>query len=206
MRKLLTSNELETFKRWGVPVRYVRGEQRKRIFERDHHECQVCGSHEDLTVAHRFPYREGILRFGYTPDWLNRDENLVVACRNRCNRLVEDLTVPQDHPKTDGKVRLGSVERSLLEALAVEHRITVYNPDSASPEAYFRDWEGSIAGGLPRRTVPIVLRLEEKRYVFRRNEKRSLLSVDFYLTKRAKDDPRLDLKFLTKEGRDAEAE
>ena len=206
MRKLLTASELSTLKRWGVPVRYVRGEQRRRIFERDHQECQVCESREDLTVAHRFPYREGILKFGFTPEWLNRDENLVVACRNRCNKLVEDLTVPQDEPKAEGQVRLGNVERSLLKGLAKEHRITVDNPDSAYPEAYFRDWEGFVAGGLPRKTVPILLRLEEKGYVFRRNEKKSLLSADFYLTQKARDDPRLDLKFPTREEREVEAE
>ena len=149
MRKLLTRSELETFKRWGVPIRYVRGEQRKRIFERDHHECQVCEGQENLTVAHRFPYWEGILKFGYTPDWLNRDENLVVTCRRRCNAMVEDLTVEevQDEPEIEDKhkVRLGPLERSLLQDLAQLRKITLHDPDLAFPSISFVPWEDEDA-------------------------------------------------------------
>jgi len=73
-----------------VPVRYIRGKQRERIFERDKHRCRDCGNDRlrDLTVAHIVPYRDGILKGGFTPIFLNRDENLVVACRKGCNKEV----------------------------------------------------------------------------------------------------------------------
>ena len=89
-RKFLTPSELKVFKRWGVPVRYINGTQRRRIFTRDNYKCRRCGKSDirNLTVAHIVPYRDGILKRGYTPDYLNRDANLVVACRKGCNKLA----------------------------------------------------------------------------------------------------------------------
>lgn len=89
LQKYLTETELEVFRRWGVPVRYIRGKQRIRIFARDKNKCTVCGDTEDLTIAHLIPYRKGILKGKFTPEYLNRDENLVVACRIGCNKKVE---------------------------------------------------------------------------------------------------------------------
>jgi len=90
LRKFLTQSELKVFRRWGVPVRYIYGKQRRRIFERDKNKCRRCGNSDlrSLTVAHIIPYHDGVMKRGYTPDYLNRDANLVVACRKDCNKLA----------------------------------------------------------------------------------------------------------------------
>jgi len=89
LRKYLTDIELEVFQRWGVPVRYIRGKQKSRILKRDGNKCVVCGATKGLTMAHLIPYRKGILTGKFTPEYLNRDENIVTACRKVCNNKVE---------------------------------------------------------------------------------------------------------------------
>lgn len=48
---------------------------RRNVMKRDHHECQYCGAHSDLTLDHVIPKSRG---------GKDRWENLVTAC-NRCN-------------------------------------------------------------------------------------------------------------------------
>ncbi len=191
----------------------------------------------------------------------------MVTCRRRCNAVVEDLTAEEVRGerelKEKHKVRLGRLERSLLQDLAKFRKITLHNPDSAFPSISFVPWEDEDAWDVDeerevtplermaarlgiidaveaagfitqeeaedertslekemgtdrmavayddteeeiddewngaedrrfqRKMVPVFLRLEKKGYVFRRGGKTIRLSVDFYLTQKARDDPRL---------------
>ena len=51
---------------------------RERIFERDSHQCQYCGSKEDLTIDHIVPRSKGGDRWDAS--------NCTTACRP-CNQL-----------------------------------------------------------------------------------------------------------------------
>ncbi len=81
-RVFLTRAELDVFRRWGVPVRYIRG-WRAYLGET----CAFCGRAAE-TAAHKIPYRKGILEYHLTPTFLNRRRNLVATCRS-CNKKAE---------------------------------------------------------------------------------------------------------------------
>jgi 5-methylcytosine-specific restriction endonuclease McrA len=55
---------------------------RQNIFKRDSHQCQYCGTHEDLTLDHVMPKSRG-----GKSSW----DNLVTACRS-CNSKKGDYT------------------------------------------------------------------------------------------------------------------
>jgi hypothetical protein len=55
---------------------------RQNIFKRDNHQCQYCGTHEDLTLDHVMPKSRG-----GKSSW----DNLVTACRG-CNSKKGDFT------------------------------------------------------------------------------------------------------------------
>ena len=85
-RIFLNRTELDTFKIWGVPVRYIRTyytDWRKELGDR----CKFCGKLAEQ-VAHRIPYGKGILQHRLTPAYLHRRFNLVPVCRDH-NRRAE---------------------------------------------------------------------------------------------------------------------
>jgi hypothetical protein len=42
-----------------------------------------------VQAAHRIPFGLGVVNYGFTPDWLDRQENLGWACRSKCNSSLE---------------------------------------------------------------------------------------------------------------------
>ena len=81
----LTPSDHAAFCRWDVPRRNVRGKIEKGGA------CFVCGKPAPKCeghVSHRVPYRLGIKKYGLTPAWLNRPENLVWA-HITCNGHAE---------------------------------------------------------------------------------------------------------------------
>jgi len=86
-RVFLEEEEWKTYLR-RKPVRYVR----KKLLKIDKR-CEICGrvdSNENpIQAAHRVPFSKGIKRFAFTPDWLDRTENLGWACRKTCNSQME---------------------------------------------------------------------------------------------------------------------
>ena len=83
----LTETEWQTYLR-RRPVRYVRvkllGKEKK---------CEICGKPDSeenpVQAAHRIPFSKGVEKFAFTPDWLDRKENLGWACRRKCNQKME---------------------------------------------------------------------------------------------------------------------
>jgi hypothetical protein len=86
-RIFLTKEEWQTYRR-RKPVRYVR--DRVKSVPRA---CEVCGNtgneKNPIQAAHRVPFTLGVIIFGFTPDWLDRPENLAWACRTKCNKQLE---------------------------------------------------------------------------------------------------------------------
>ena len=60
---------------------------RQNIFKRDAHQCQYCGTHEDLTLDHVMPKSRG-----GKSSW----DNLVTACKS-CNSKKGDYTPDEAH-------------------------------------------------------------------------------------------------------------
>lgn len=86
-RVFLEEEEWKTYLR-RRPVRYVR----RHLLEVDK-KCEMCGQvgseSNPIQAAHKIPFSKGIERFGFTPDWLDRTENLGWACRKECNSKME---------------------------------------------------------------------------------------------------------------------
>lgn len=54
--------------------------------------CAACGREtnvSDLQASHLIPFIPGVVDWGLTPDWLDQQDNLVLAHRGKCNNLVE---------------------------------------------------------------------------------------------------------------------
>lgn len=93
-RVWLTVCEWETFRR-RVAVRFPQ-HLRKALEERDGLRCVVCGLDEQdgrprLQLAHRVPFKIGVVDWGLTPDWLDGKENLGLAHVGACNDRFELL-------------------------------------------------------------------------------------------------------------------
>lgn len=97
---------------------------RQNIFKRDNHECQYCGTTDDLTLDHVMPKSRG----GRT-SW----DNLVTACK-RCNSRKGDFTpdeaglfLPQKPYKPSFVMFLrdfsGTVDASWLPFLAKKEKV-----------------------------------------------------------------------------------
>ena len=86
-RIFLTKEEWQTYIR-RMPVRYIK-KKKKRL-------CQICGkpSSKDNSFesSHIIGFRIGIVSFGLTPDFLDRDENIVSAHKRLCNSKAEITT------------------------------------------------------------------------------------------------------------------
>ena len=86
-RIFLTKEEWETYIR-RMPVRYIR--KRKREI------CQICGKppskNNSFELSHIIGFKIGIVSFGLTPDFLDKDENIVSAHKRKCNSKAE-LTI-----------------------------------------------------------------------------------------------------------------
>lgn len=79
-RIFLTKEEQDTYKK-RAPVRYVK--HKKDVC------CVVCGGNDRLQNAHLIPFKNGVIKYGLTPDYLDRKENIVTACIGSCNKSVE---------------------------------------------------------------------------------------------------------------------
>ncbi|NES99281.1 MAG: HNH endonuclease [Sphaerospermopsis sp. SIO1G2] len=64
-------------RRWKTPP-----VNRREVLRRDHHSCQYCGTHKNLTLDHVIPRSKG-----GSHSW----DNVVTAC-SRCNSLKGDKT------------------------------------------------------------------------------------------------------------------
>ena len=83
-RMFLTEAEHSTYLR-RMPVRYVK--HKKSLL------CCVCGKpgtkESPIENAHKIGFRDGIVRYWLTPDYLDREENIASAHRGACNSAVE---------------------------------------------------------------------------------------------------------------------
>ena len=91
-RAWLTEAEWETYRR-RVAVRYPQN-LRPQVAERDGEACSVCGRFGDLDgkpiqLAHRVPFKIGVVDWGLTPDWLDGVDNLCLAHQGACNDQAE---------------------------------------------------------------------------------------------------------------------
>ena len=80
----LTKEEWQTYIK-RMPVRYIRKEKEEL--------CEICGKPESkdnkFNLSHKIGFYLGILNFGLTPDFVDRDENIITAHRKFCNREAE---------------------------------------------------------------------------------------------------------------------
>ncbi len=83
-RIFLTKEEWQTYIR-RMPVRYIK-KKKKEL-------CEICGepSSKDnpFESSHIIGFKIGIVSFGLTPDFLDRDENIVSAHKRLCNSEAE---------------------------------------------------------------------------------------------------------------------
>jgi hypothetical protein len=83
-RRFLDEAEWLTYCR-RKPVRYIR---RPRATT-----CWLCGlpgsPDNPLQSAHRIGFDVGVIDLGLTPEFLDSEENVVTACRRKCNRQSE---------------------------------------------------------------------------------------------------------------------
>lgn len=67
------------------PVRYIR-RPRARV-------CQLCGlsgsPENPLQSAHIIGFDVGVIDLGLTPEFLDSENNIVTACRRKCNKQSE---------------------------------------------------------------------------------------------------------------------
>ena len=86
-RIFLKKEEWQTYIK-RMPVRYIR--KKKQEF------CEICGKppseKNPLGSSHIIGFGIGIVDFALTPDYLDRDENIVSAHKRLCNSKAE-LTV-----------------------------------------------------------------------------------------------------------------
>lgn len=94
-RVWLTEAEWETYRR-RVAVRYPQ-RSRSNVVARDGETCSICGGsardpQRPIQLAHRVPFKLGVVDWGLSPDWLDGVENLCLAHRGACNDSAELLT------------------------------------------------------------------------------------------------------------------
>ncbi|MGO1312881.1 MAG: hypothetical protein ACTMKW_10060 [Brevibacterium aurantiacum] len=65
------------------------------MIARDGERCSICGGERDdsgtrpIQLAHRVPFKLGVVDWGLTPDWLDGVDNLCLAHRGACNDEAE---------------------------------------------------------------------------------------------------------------------
>lgn len=96
-RVWLTGAEWETYRR-RVAVRYPQN-QRAAVASRQGELCFTCEEgdrpgEKSMQLAHRVPFKIGVVDWGLTPDWLDGAENLCLAHVGICNDGAE-LTNPE---------------------------------------------------------------------------------------------------------------
>ena len=83
-RTFLTKEEWLTYRR-RAPVRYIRKNKFKI--------CQICGKPEidgnKFQNAHRVGFILGVIDLGLTPEYLDRDENILTTHQKICNKAAE---------------------------------------------------------------------------------------------------------------------
>ena len=83
-RIFLLDAEYDTYMR-RMPVRYIR--------HKVSNVCTICGKEgtkdNPIEKAHRIPFNKGIKTYRLTPDFLDRQENIVAAHRQICNKSAE---------------------------------------------------------------------------------------------------------------------
>jgi hypothetical protein len=133
-RVWLTVSEWETFRR-RVAVRYPQG-VRPAVIERDGSRCSICGldaadGRPRLQLAHRIPFKIGVVDWGLTPDWLDGVENLSLAHAGRCNDQVE--LQPSEIP-----ARLRELRHRLDESPSVAAGMVQITPGAEGDVVEFR--------------------------------------------------------------------
>lgn len=89
----LSVAEWETYRR-RVAVRYPQ-KTRAQVITRDGECCSICGGDGDdsgtrpIQLAHRVPFKLGVVDWGLSPDWLDGVDNLCLAHRGACNDEAE---------------------------------------------------------------------------------------------------------------------
>ena len=87
-RTFLTKEEWQTYIK-RMPVRYIK-KKKKEL-------CEICGKPplEDnpFESSHIIGFKIGIVYFGLTPDYLDRDENIVSAHKRICNSKAEITSI-----------------------------------------------------------------------------------------------------------------
>ena len=83
-RVFLTKDEWITYRR-RKPVRYIR--------KKKPNVCEICGKKltkdNPLENSHKIGFRIGIMFLGLTPDYVDRDDNIVSAHKKFCNKRAE---------------------------------------------------------------------------------------------------------------------
>lgn len=88
-RVWLSYAEWSTYRR-RAPVRYL-SRLRTKLIQRDGPSCSVCGLSRPtkIQIAHRVPFKIGVVDWGLTPDWLDGEDNLALAHAGKCNDQIE---------------------------------------------------------------------------------------------------------------------
>lgn len=90
-RAWLTEAEWGTYRR-RVAVRYNES-KRATVASRQGGMCFTCGEAplegHKMQLAHRVPFRVGVIDWGLTPDWLDRADNLCLTHAGACNHAAE---------------------------------------------------------------------------------------------------------------------
>lgn len=83
-RIFLTKDEWQTYIK-RMPVRYIKKKKTDL--------CEICGKppnkNNSFESSHIIGFRMGVVYFGLTPDFLDRDENIVSAHKKLCNSQAE---------------------------------------------------------------------------------------------------------------------
>jgi len=80
----LTKEQWDTYRK-RMPVRYI-SKKKKTL-------CEICGKQSEknnpIQNAHKIGFRLGILYLGLTPEYVDKDENIVSAHKTKCNKSAE---------------------------------------------------------------------------------------------------------------------
>ena len=83
-RVFLARAEWQTYLK-RMPVRYIKKKKTEV--------CEICKKpptkENPLENSHRIPFRKGIVEFALTPDFLDKDKNIISAHKRECNKSAE---------------------------------------------------------------------------------------------------------------------
>lgn len=132
-RVWLSVEEWQTYRK-RVAVRYPQ-KSRPDVEARDGDHCSVCGKRDDegerrIQLAHRVPFRIGVVDWGLTPDWLDDVNNLCLAHQGACNNKAEIR-------KKEIPTHLQELGLNLDKSPAVLSGVITVKPDTTSGRVEF---------------------------------------------------------------------